>query len=54
VSTHIKALQDAAERETDEGKKSRLKAVAEGLAGFGRDVLVGVLSGGITRGMGLS
>jgi hypothetical protein len=50
----IQALLDAAEREPDEAKKSRLRAAAEGLAGFGRDVLVGVLSGGITRGMGLS
>jgi hypothetical protein len=50
----VQALQEAADREPDQEKRSRLRATAEGLAGFGRDVLVGVLSGGITRGMGLS
>jgi hypothetical protein len=50
----IQALREAAEREPDPAKRSRLRATAEGLAGFGRDVLVGVLSGGITRGMDLS
>jgi hypothetical protein len=43
----IQELQEAAEREPDPTMKSRLRATAEGLAGFGRDVLVGVLSGGI-------
>jgi hypothetical protein len=47
----ISGLQEAAEREQDPARRSRLRATAEGLAGFGRDVLVGVLSGGITRGM---
>jgi hypothetical protein len=47
----IKALLEASEREQDPAKRSRLRATAEGLASFGRDVLVGVLSGGITRGM---
>jgi hypothetical protein len=47
----IRGLQEAAEREPDPARRSRLRATAEGLASFGRDVLVGVLSGGITRGM---
>jgi hypothetical protein len=50
----VQALLDAAEQEPDEAKKTRLRATAEALAGFGRDVLVGVLSGGITQSMGNS
>jgi hypothetical protein len=50
----IRALLDAAQREPDEAKRSRLRATADGLAGFGRDVLVGVLSGGITQSMSSS
>jgi hypothetical protein len=50
----VGALLEAADRELDEARQSRLRAAADALAGFGRDVLVGVLSGGITRGMGLS
>jgi hypothetical protein len=37
----IRALLEAAEREPDQERRSRLRATAEGLAGFGRDVLVG-------------
>jgi hypothetical protein len=50
----IRALLEAAERESDPERRSRLRATAEGLAGFGRDVLVGVLSGGITQTLGSS
>jgi hypothetical protein len=50
----IRALLEAAEREPDQERRSRLRATAEGLAGFGRDVLVGVLLGGITQAMGSS
>jgi hypothetical protein len=48
----IQALREAADREPDPARKSRLRATAEGLASFGRDVLVGVMSGGITQSMG--
>jgi hypothetical protein len=52
VDRLVKALRVAAERESDPEKKSRLRAMAEGLGGFARDVAVGVLSGGITQSMG--
>jgi hypothetical protein len=48
----VRALLEAADREPDQERRSRLRATAEGLGGFGRDVLVGVLSGGITQSMG--
>jgi len=48
----VEALREAAERESDPEKKSRLRTMAEGLGGFARDVAVGVLSGGITQSMG--
>ena len=48
----VEALREAAERGPDPEKKSRLRGMAEGLGGFARDVAVGVLSGGITQGMG--
>jgi hypothetical protein len=48
----VQALREAAEREPDPEKKGRLRAMAEGLGGFARDVAVGVLSGGITQSMG--
>ena len=54
VDRLVQALREAAERESDPEKKGRLRAMAEGLGGFARDVAVGVLSGGITRGMGSS
>jgi hypothetical protein len=49
----VRGLLDAADREPDQERRSRLRAVAEGLGDFGRDVLVGVISTGITKGMGL-
>jgi hypothetical protein len=52
VERLVQALHEAAEREPDPEKKGRLRAVAEGLGGFARDVAVGVLSGGITQSMG--
>ena len=48
----VAALREAAERESDPEKKTRLRAMAEGLGGFARDVAVGVMSGGITQSMG--
>jgi hypothetical protein len=52
VERLVQALREAAEREPDPEKKGRLRAMAEGLGGFARDVAVGVLSGGITQSMG--
>ena len=52
VDRLVAALRDAADREPDPEKKGRLRAMAEGLGGFARDVAVGVLSGGITQSMG--
>ncbi len=49
----VRGLLDAADREPDQQRRSRLRAVAEGLGDFGRDVLVGVISTGITKGVGL-
>jgi hypothetical protein len=54
VDRLVQALREAAEREPDPEKKGRLRAMAEGLGGFARDVAVGVLSGGITQSMGSS
>jgi len=54
VERLIQALLEAAEREPDPERKGRLRALAEGLGGFARDVAVGVLSGGITQSMGSS
>jgi hypothetical protein len=50
----VQALREAAEHEPDPERKGRLRALAEGLGGFARDVAVGVLSGGITHSMGSS
>jgi hypothetical protein len=52
VERLVQALREAAEREPDPEKKGRLRAMAEGLGGFARDVAVGVMSGGITQSMG--
>jgi hypothetical protein len=52
VDRLVQALHEAAERESDPERKTRLRAMAEGLGGFARDVAVGVISGGITQGMG--
>jgi hypothetical protein len=54
VDRLVQALHEAAEREPDPERKGRLRAMAEGLGGFARDVAVGVLSGGITQTMGSS
>ena len=54
VDRLVEALREAAEREPDPEKKGRLRAMAEGLGGFARDVAVGILSGGITQSMGRS
>jgi hypothetical protein len=54
VERLVQALREAAEREPDPERKRRLRALAEGLGGFARDVAVGVLSGGITQSMGSS
>jgi hypothetical protein len=52
VDRLVEALREAAEREPDPERRGRLRAMAEGLGGFARDVAVGVLSGGITQSMG--
>ena len=52
VDRLAEALREAAEREPDPERRGRLRAMAEGLGGFARDVAVGVLSGGITQSMG--
>ena len=49
----VKALSEAADREPDETKRSKLRATADALGGFARDVAVGVLSGGISGAAGL-
>jgi hypothetical protein len=54
VDRLVEALREAAEREPDPERRGRLRAMAEGLGGFARDVAVGVLSGGITQSMGSS
>jgi hypothetical protein len=54
VERLVQALREAAEHEPDPERKGRLRALAEGLGGFARDVAVGVLSGGITQSMGSS
>jgi len=54
VERLVQALREAAEREPDPERKGHLRALAEGLGGFARDVAVGVLSGGITQTMGSS
>jgi hypothetical protein len=52
VDRLVQALWEAAEREPDPERRSRLRAMAEGLGGFARDVAVGILSGGITQTLG--
>jgi hypothetical protein len=54
VERLVQALREAAEREPDPERRGHLRALAEGLGGFARDVAVGVLSGGITQTMGSS
>jgi hypothetical protein len=54
VERLVQALREAAEHEPDPERKRRLRALAEGLGGFARDVAVGVLSGGITQTIGSS
>jgi len=49
VDRLVEALREAAELEPDPERRGRLRAMAEGLGGFARDVAVGVLSGGITQ-----
>ena len=51
VDRLVEALREAAEREPDPERRGRLRAMAEGLGGFARDVAVGVLSGGIIQSM---
>jgi hypothetical protein len=45
VERLVQALREAAEHEPDPERKRRLRALAEGLGGFARDVAVGVLPG---------
>jgi hypothetical protein len=48
VDRLTQGLLDAADREPDERKRSRLRAVAEGLRSFARDVAVEVISNAAT------
>jgi hypothetical protein len=45
----VAALVEAADREPDEGKRSRLRAAAETLGSFGRDLLVSVAANVATK-----
>jgi hypothetical protein len=47
----VAALNEAAENETDELKKGKLRRGAEAVAGVGKDVLTDVLAQVITKGM---
>jgi hypothetical protein len=49
----VAALNEAAEAEADEGKRRRLRELAAGLGGFGRDLLVEVTSGVIVKSTGI-
>jgi len=44
VDELVDALQRAADAETEPERKSRLRAIAEGLSGFAREVAVGVVT----------
>jgi len=48
VERLAQGLLDAADQEPDEQKKSRLRSIAEGLRGFARDVVVGIISNAAT------
>jgi hypothetical protein len=45
----IRGLLDAAEREPDQAKRNRLRAAAEALGGFGRELLVNVIANVATK-----
>jgi hypothetical protein len=48
----VRALQEAAEREPDERKRSKLRAAAETLGSFGRDLLINVAANVATKPIG--
>ena len=48
----IRELPDAAEREPDEAQRPRLRAAADALGGFGRDLLVNVIANVATKPIG--
>jgi hypothetical protein len=48
----VRELLEAAEREPDEAKRSRLRAAGEALGGFGRDLLVNVIANVATKPIG--
>jgi hypothetical protein len=45
----IRGLLDAAEREPDQAKRARLRAAADALGGFGRELLVNVIANVATK-----
>jgi hypothetical protein len=45
----IRGLLDAADREPDQAKRTRLRAAAEALGGFGRDLLINVIANVATK-----
>jgi hypothetical protein len=48
----IRGLLEAADREPDQAKRTRLRAAAEALGGFGRDLLINVIANVATRPLG--
>jgi hypothetical protein len=48
----VRELLDAAEREPDEAKRTRLRAAADALGGFGRDLLINVIANVATKPIG--
>ena len=48
----VAALQEAADREPDQGKRTKLRAAAETLGSFGRDLLVNVAANVATKPIG--
>ena len=49
----VTALGEAAERESEPEKRTRLRGLASGLGGAGRDVLVDVMAAVVTKSAGL-
>jgi hypothetical protein len=48
----IRALVEAAEREPDEAKRTKLRAAADALGGFGRDLFINVIANVATKPIG--
>jgi hypothetical protein len=48
----VAALVEAADREPDQGKRTKLRAAADALGGFGRDLLINVVANVATKPIG--